>query len=117
MMTEQARRPLALGCPCCSGGMYVAESDGVNGYRCHVGHTYTPDAMLLAQRERIEQALWTAVSLLEEQAVVHQHLATRAIGQGSNTSVEHHCIAADAVLRAADGLRQQLVGVPPNARA
>ena len=112
-MTDETQRPVALGCPHCSGGMYFVEADGALRYRCHVGHDYTPPAMLAAQRTKIESSLWTAISLLEEQAVVHQHLATRAAQSGATTTVDDQCTAAGEILRAADTIRKHLAGIAP----
>jgi two-component system chemotaxis response regulator CheB len=44
-------------------------------YRCRVGHAYSPETMLSAQDDMLEEALWSAVKTLEESARLSHRLA------------------------------------------
>jgi two-component system chemotaxis response regulator CheB len=70
--------PAALGCPECHGGMFRSEASGQLHYLCHVGHSWSPDTLLAAQREASEGALYGAAAKLLEEASVLRALATQA---------------------------------------
>jgi two-component system chemotaxis response regulator CheB len=70
-----AGRPMALGCPDCHGGMFEQISGELPYYACHVGHSWSPQTLLDAQRHAVEAALWNAASKLLEVALVHDRLA------------------------------------------
>jgi two-component system chemotaxis response regulator CheB len=107
---ELPGRPVQVGCPDCGGGLSLLELAGTVHYRCHVGHTFSPQTLLAAQREHFESSLWAAVRYLEEQAAVHEELARRA-GPGYPTRASADRF--DAAERARDAvrvLRRQLEG-------
>jgi two-component system chemotaxis response regulator CheB len=35
-------------------------------YRCHTGHSFTPQTLLTSQSEKIEEALWVSLRMFEE---------------------------------------------------
>jgi two-component system chemotaxis response regulator CheB len=45
-------------------------------FRCRVGHAYSPETMLGAQSEVLEEALWSALKTLEESALLSKRLAS-----------------------------------------
>ena len=55
-------------CPLCQGTLTEGQLNGVNSFRCHVGHAFSPAALLAEQAESLERALWSAVRALEESA-------------------------------------------------
>jgi two-component system, chemotaxis family, protein-glutamate methylesterase/glutaminase len=67
--------PSPYSCPDCGGVLWEIEEGGYTRYRCRVGHAYAPDAMLAAQQEGLEEALWTAMKTLEETARLSHRLA------------------------------------------
>jgi two-component system chemotaxis response regulator CheB len=99
--------PAGLGCPECNGGMSVIGDAATTHYRCHTGHSYSPQTLVDAQREKVETALWTAISFMEEQSMIHQHLAARDAGSGDASTVDHR-IAGQEAARAAATLRRRL---------
>jgi two-component system, chemotaxis family, protein-glutamate methylesterase/glutaminase len=58
--------PANLGCPDCGGTLWQTVDGELVRYRCRVGHAYSDEALLEAQTETLETALWTAVRALEE---------------------------------------------------
>lgn len=59
------------GCPDCGGGLWsINESeDGVHKvdrYRCHIGHSYSENDLVIKQGEIFESTLWTALRIMEE---------------------------------------------------
>ena len=68
--------PAALGCPDCHGGMFEAQaSQGPPHYVCHVGHSWSPDSLMHAQRQASEASLYGAAAKLLEEATVLRRLA------------------------------------------
>jgi two-component system, chemotaxis family, protein-glutamate methylesterase/glutaminase len=70
--TEDLGSPSGYTCPDCHGSL-INVSDG--NYRCHVGHAWTPDALLGARDGEIESALWVAMRSLQEKAKLSRRLA------------------------------------------
>ena len=64
-------------CPDCSGTLFLVKHGRLVQFRCRIGHLYSPEAMLEAQKENVERSLWTAVRALEEQAEYMQQTADR----------------------------------------
>jgi two-component system, chemotaxis family, protein-glutamate methylesterase/glutaminase len=81
-------RPSGLTCPECGGSLWEADEGGFFHYRCHVGHAYSEQSMLVAQAQRLEAALWAAVRSLEEKAELARHLARRCRRRGLRRSAE-----------------------------
>lgn len=76
--TEDLGSPSGYSCPDCKGSL-MAISEG--NYRCHVGHAWTPDALLGARDEEIETALWVAMRSLQEKAKLSHRMAEQ-VGAG-----------------------------------
>jgi two-component system, chemotaxis family, protein-glutamate methylesterase/glutaminase len=53
-------------CPNCGGVLWEMNARGVKRYRCHTGHSFTSTALLTAQSEKIEEALWISMRMFEE---------------------------------------------------
>src|SRR3954454_1426348 len=49
--TSQLGTPAALGCPECQGGMFEAAREGTVTYTCHVGHAWSAQTLLDAERQ------------------------------------------------------------------
>jgi two-component system chemotaxis response regulator CheB len=83
-------------------------------FRCHVGHQYGPQTLAAAQAETSESKLWSAVSALEEQAVILRHLAGHEPahppeGQpGDSRQAAQHARTARQITELADTIRAHL---------
>ncbi len=55
-------------CPDCGGGLWnIANGSGnVNRYRCHIGHSYSENDLVIKQGEILESTLWIALRIMEE---------------------------------------------------
>jgi two-component system, chemotaxis family, protein-glutamate methylesterase/glutaminase len=85
---EPAREPVEVGdnefgrltaftCPECHGTLWETVEGGVPSFRCRVGHRYTVDALVHAQSDGAESALWAAARALEEKSALHRRVASR----------------------------------------
>jgi two-component system chemotaxis response regulator CheB len=62
--------PTSLSCPACHGPLQKMHHDGVHRYRCHVGHAFTAESLVPEQGEAMERALWSALRMMEERALM-----------------------------------------------
>jgi two-component system chemotaxis response regulator CheB len=76
--TEDLGLPSGYTCPDCNGSL---ASVGDDNFRCHVGHAWTPHALLAARDDEAEGALWVALRSLQEKAKLANQLADN-VGQG-----------------------------------
>jgi two-component system chemotaxis response regulator CheB len=70
--------PSNLTCPECGGALWEIQNGKLLRYRCHVGHGYTAESLMVAQAEKLEDALWSALRALEETAGMRRRMAERA---------------------------------------
>jgi two-component system, chemotaxis family, protein-glutamate methylesterase/glutaminase len=70
--------PSGYTCPDCNGSLV---SIGRVNFRCRVGHAWTPEALLAARGDEIEEALWVALRSLQEKAKLARKLAGN-VGRG-----------------------------------
>jgi two-component system chemotaxis response regulator CheB len=64
-------------CPECSGALWELREGDLVRYRCRVGHAYSEDAMVEAQGNAVEAALWAALEVLEERSELLNRIADR----------------------------------------
>jgi two-component system chemotaxis response regulator CheB len=72
---ERIGEVTALTCPECSGSLWQLRDASPPRYRCHVGHAYSADTLVSEQAQTVESALWSAMRLLEERAMLMRRLA------------------------------------------
>jgi two-component system chemotaxis response regulator CheB len=72
---DRPGHPSAFSCPDCGGVLWQIDDGEFERFRCRVGHAYSPDTMLAAQSDVLEEALWTAMKTLEESARLAKRLA------------------------------------------
>jgi two-component system chemotaxis response regulator CheB len=70
--------PSGFTCPECGGALWELRSGKLLKFRCHVGHSYTTEALISEQTRSLESALWAALRSLEENAGLRRRLARRA---------------------------------------
>jgi two-component system, chemotaxis family, protein-glutamate methylesterase/glutaminase len=115
--------PSPITCPACGGALWETEEDGVVRYACHVGHQYAPDSLLAEHGEAVEQALWSAVRVLEQHAELRQRMSKRAQDAGITTvaagfaedSRDYH-VQAQHIRQLLFGQRDRIEPDPPALR-
>lgn len=110
--------PSGFVCPECGGALWEVVDGKLVKYRCHVGHGFTANGLLTEQTRALENALWTALRALEENAALRRRMAQRfAGGPVPSIAREYEKNARDAEERAAL-IREVLLNdrVPPVTR-
>jgi two-component system chemotaxis response regulator CheB len=64
-----------LVCPLCFGALTESQQGTFHHFRCHVGHTFSLQALVREQSEAMERALWSAVRVLDESAALSRRLS------------------------------------------
>lgn len=64
-------------CPECHGTLWTIRDNQLLRFRCHVGHAYSADALLSGQSLKVEDALWSAVRVLEEKVTLTREVAAQ----------------------------------------
>lgn len=79
---ERAELPFSgFTCPECGGALWELREAELVRYRCRVGHSYSEAAMVDAQGNAVEAALWSALQGLEERSELLRRIATRMAAQ------------------------------------
>ncbi|HJW27439.1 MAG TPA: chemotaxis protein CheB [Rhodocyclaceae bacterium] len=64
-------------CPACNGVLWEVTGSEPLRFRCHVGHAYGAGDFLAEQTRTLENALWSAVRLMEEKVSFSRRMADR----------------------------------------
>jgi two-component system, chemotaxis family, protein-glutamate methylesterase/glutaminase len=79
---DRPGKPSAFSCPDCGGVLWEIGEGDLMRYRCRVGHALSPETMLGAQAEVLEEAMWTAMKTLEETARLAHRLSLNESQRG-----------------------------------
>jgi two-component system chemotaxis response regulator CheB len=101
--------PSPLTCPDCGGALWELQEDEVVRYRCHVGHSFSAEAMLAAQSTRLESSLWSAIRTLKEKAELARRLGARLSNRGLSTAAQRVEKVAHEAERDSEVIRQLLL--------
>jgi two-component system chemotaxis response regulator CheB len=96
---------LTIVCPECGGVLSEREDHGMQQWRCHVGHVYSPSSLEADQGAKVEAALWTALRSLEDRAALLRRLAEQAGRRGRPMSAASFADQAAQTQRQADLVR------------
>lgn len=99
---EQLGPPSGYSCPDCNGSLMTVQP---GNFRCRVGHAWSADALLSAQDEEVERALWVALRSLQEKVKLSRKLANRT---GDGALYERYTEMADQAEHACKVLSAKL---------
>ena len=111
-LTEVPGEPSGFMCPECGGALWELNDEGLRAYTCHVGHSFSAEAMLEQHGESAERALWTAVRILEERRVLVRRLAERMEEGGQTRSAKRFAEQASEVGTQAAAIRRLIEPSP-----
>lgn len=108
---DRPGRPAGFSCPDCNGSLFEIDEAGLLRFRCRVGHAWSSLALMAAQSEALDSALWMAYRSLRDKAALSQQLADRAGERGNRLSQERYLEKATEASQSA-ALLQQLLEQP-----
>lgn len=59
-----------MSCASCGGPLWKIKDNKIERYRCHVGHSFTQEALLKSQEVKVEETLWVCLRTLEEKQIL-----------------------------------------------
>lgn len=78
-------RQVPYNCPNCGGVLWEIQHAKSTRYRCHTGHSFTAQALLADQSEKVEEMLWISLRMFEERRNLLTSMAQSA-GPGHTLS-------------------------------
>jgi two-component system chemotaxis response regulator CheB len=101
--------PSPFTCPDCGGTLWELTQGGLVRYRCHVGHSFSAGSLVVAQDEKLEDTLWSALRALEESIELRKRLMARAESRNLTALLPGLRRDADDLEHRADVLRTLLL--------
>jgi two-component system, chemotaxis family, protein-glutamate methylesterase/glutaminase len=100
--------PSQYSCPECGGALWETGGKDLMQFRCHLGHAYSAESLLVSKDVGVEGALWSALRALEENVSLRRRMAKRAHERWPDLARTFEGEAEEAS-RQADVLRKLLV--------
>src|SRR4051794_19772345 len=107
-MTGSGWKPSGFACPDCNGALWELGGDKLIRFRCRVGHSYAAESLLDGQAEELEEALWSAINVMEERSELSRRLADRADEHGFSETSQRYRSTSDEMHKQADHIRALL---------
>ena len=85
---QQLGQLVTLTCPDCGGNLWELNHGKVQRFRCHTGHAFTADSLLLHSQQNIEETLWVAMRMMEERKNLLSSIIARDGGAYSAAQAE-----------------------------
>lgn len=101
-MEKEFGLPTSFVCPECNGPLWETKAGASLQFRCHVGHSYSPDSLLADHADGLERALWSAVRTFDERASLLRRLGEReyhseSVGKNWKARAKEHERHAKAI--------------------
>lgn len=93
-------------CPDCHGVLLNIKDGNFVRFRCHTGHGYSADSLLTTLSENVEDSIWNAVRVMEENAMLLKHLGNHLAQTGQKELSESYFIKAQEAENRINMLRQ-----------
>jgi two-component system chemotaxis response regulator CheB len=108
-------------CPECKGPLWEMRDGDLLRFRCRQGHAFTGETMMAEQTDAVEDALWTALNILQESAQMSERMAAESRQRSRHYAAAHFDTMAREKWERADVLRKVLLSgkneAPPDAAA
>jgi two-component system chemotaxis response regulator CheB len=81
--------PAPFTCPECGGAVREIPGAGLLSYRCHTGHRFSADELLVHQRDDVEHAIMVAIRVLQERVALCRRMVADAQHGGRSQGVAY----------------------------
>ena len=100
--------PTGLTCPDCGAAVWELVIDRFKEFRCHVGHSFSPESMLQEQFEAIDAEFWSCLRRLEENIQLRTKLAAWARTEGRDAVAAEEEVKIEIAKRQVEFIRRAL---------
>lgn len=101
--------PSPYSCPECHGVLLRLKQGKLIRFRCHTGHAYSPNSLLVEVTKSIEDALWSTLRGIEESEMLMSHIAQHLHEANDGDTAELFLQKANDAKRRADLVRQAVM--------
>ncbi len=101
--------PSPYTCPECHGVLLRLKQGKLIRFRCHTGHAYSPNSLLVEVTKSIDDALWNTLRGIEESEMLMSHIAQHLREANDVDTAELFLQKADDAQRRADLVRQAVM--------
>src|SRR5262249_43173090 len=111
---REAGAPSSIACPDCHGVLWEIQEGDLLRFRCRTGHAYSPETLISAENEAIDNALWQAIRVFEERAAPRRRLVSQARERHLVSLAKHfeeRVSEAEDIVRTLRGLVSQVPDV------
>jgi two-component system chemotaxis response regulator CheB len=99
-------------CPECHGVLAQLQEGSITRYRCHTGHAYSPPALLASLNDSVEDRLWDAARVLDETAMLLNHLGEHHERAGEDDLAGEYYGKAKEALERSKSIRSSAMAIP-----
>ena len=101
-------------CPDCGGAMRTISADNITRYRCHIGHSYSENDLVVKQADNLEATLWVALRMMEDRKNLLNKLAKNSRKRGAMTMGLSHEEKEGELQKHIDKLKEILFSTQEN---
>ena len=101
--------PSPYTCPECHGTLLRLKEGNLIRFRCHTGHAFSVDSLLVEVTKGIEDALWNTIRAIEESELLMRHMAGHLRESNDSDTAEHFLQKAEEAKRRAELVRQAVM--------
>ena len=102
----QLGEPSNYACPECHGVLLQMKEGTLFRFRCHTGHAYSVESLLVDITEKMDDALWNSIRAFEEGELFMRHMAEHLDHGENSPSAESFLKRADDTKRRANLMRK-----------
>jgi two-component system, chemotaxis family, protein-glutamate methylesterase/glutaminase len=113
---ERLGEPSKITCPQCHGVLLQLKEAGRLRFRCHTGHAYSADSLLLEIGESVENALWIALRVMQEGDLLMREMAQHMDGHAAPGAARLRA-GAEEMIRKASVVRELVTAASDSSSA
>jgi two-component system chemotaxis response regulator CheB len=106
---ERPGKSSAFACPDCGSVLWELNDANLIRFRCRTGHAFAAGSLLANQSEAIEEALWSALRALEENASLTSRMAKRLQKRNQQRMAKRFEEQTESAQQRAEIIRQVLL--------
>lgn len=100
-------------CPECHGVLVRIREGSLIRYRCHTGHAFSLETLLVEVNEEIDQTLWAALRALEERILLLRELEEAAGTRGDDVAAARYAGEGNGTAERAQRIREMVLAHKP----